>query len=109
MICSWNLTGTIGDVTIYSVSDHLNLASMMKLELMGKLVQKKLIDSLDPSNCIKYLIVAFSDPLLLWLKEKTIKTIVDNLSDLVTLEEWENLTKSQPSLTTEILRTYFMR
>ena len=87
MICSWNLTGTIGDVTIYSVSDHLNLASMMKLELMGKLVQKKLIDSLDPSNCIKYLFVALSDPLLLRLKEQERNTIMNNLSDLVTLEE----------------------
>ena len=109
MICSWNLTGTIGDVTIYSVSDHLNLASMMKLELMGKLVQKKLIDSLDPSNCIQYLIMAHSHPLLLGLREKAIKIIVDNLSNLVTLEEWEDLTESQPSLTTEILRTNFMR
>ena len=102
-------TGTIGDVPIDTVSDHLNLASTYKLELMGQLVQKKLIDSLESSNCIQYLIMALSDPLLLGLKEKAIKTIVDNLSDLVTLEEWEDLTKSQPSLTTEILRIYFMR
>ena len=87
----------------------MDLASTFKLETMGKLVQKKLIDSLDPSNCFKYLIVALSDPLLLGLKEKAIQSIVDNLSHLVTLEEWEDLTKSQPSLTTEILKTYFMR
>ena len=102
-------TGTIGDVPTDTVSHHLYLANFFKLKPMGQLVQKKLIDSLDSSNCIQYLIMALSDPLLLVLKEKAIKTIVDNLSDLVTLEEWENLTKSQPSLTTEILRTYFMR
>ena len=92
-----------------SLNDHLSLAGTYKLEPMAELVQKKLMDSLDPSNCIKYLVTALSDPRLLGLKEKAIKTIVDNLSDLVSLDEWENLTKSQPSLTTEILRTYFMR
>ena len=102
-------TGTIGDVPPDTVSGHLNLTSTFKLEPMGELVQKKLIDSLDPTNCIKYLITAFSDPLLLGLREKAIKTIVDNLSDLVSLEEWEDLNKSHPNLTTEILRTYFMR
>ena len=102
-------TGTIDSVPLNSASDHLRIATTYKLEPMGELVQKKLVDSLDSSNCIKYLITSLSDPLLLGLKEKAIKTIVDNLSDLVSLEEWEDLTKSQPSLTTEILRTYFMR
>ena len=102
-------TGTIGDVPTDTVSHHLYLANFFKLKPMGQLVQKKLIDSLDPSNCIQYLIIAHSHPLLLGLREKAIKIIVDNLSDLVTLEEWEDLTKSQPSLTTEILRTNFMR
>ena len=102
-------TGTIGDVPPDTVSGHLNLTSTFKLEPMGELVQKKLIDSLDPTNCIKYLITASTDPLLLGLREKAIKTIVDNLSHLVSLEEWEDLNKSHPSLTTEISRTYFMR
>ena len=75
---------------------------------MGELVQKKLVDSIDSSNCIKHLIKSLSDPLLLGLKKRAIKTIVDNLSDLVSLEEWEDLNKSHPSLATEILRTYFM-
>ncbi len=104
-------TGTIDDVPLDSVSDHLRLAATYKLESMSELVQKKLIDSLklNPLNSVKYLVTAISDPLLLGLKEKAIIAIVDNLSDLVNLEEWEDLTKSQPSLTTEILRTYFMR
>ena len=102
-------TGTIDDVPLDSANDHLRIATTYKLEPMEELVQKKLMDSLDSSNCIKYLITSLSDPLLLGLKEKAIKTIVDNLSDLVSLEEWEDLTRSQPSLTTEILRTYFMR
>ena len=102
-------TGTISDVPPETISAHLYLASTFKLEPMGELIQKKLIDSLDPTNSIKYLITAFSDPLLLGLREKAIKTIVDNLSDLVSLEEWEDLNKSHPSLATEILRTYFMR
>ena len=104
--------GTIDNVPLVSVSDLLcllSLAATYKLELMRELVQKKLIDSLSPSNCIKYLSVALSYPLLLELKEKAIKTIVDNLSDLVGLEEWDELTKSDPSLNTEILRIYFMR
>jgi len=63
-------TGMIDDVPLEAVSDHLWLAATCKLEPMAELVQKKLIDSLDPSNCIKYLITALSDPLLLGLKEK---------------------------------------
>ena len=78
-------TGTIGDVPPDTVSGHLNLTSTFKLEPMGELVQKKLVDSMDSSNCIKYLITASTDPLLLGLREKAIKTIVDNLSDLVSL------------------------
>ena len=92
-----------------SVSDLLRLASTYKLELMVELVQKKLMDLLDLSNCIKILMVALSDPLVLRLKMGSIQTIVDNLSDLVAGNEWESLAKSQPSLTTEILRIYFMR
>jgi len=102
-------TGTIDEVPPYSVSHHLSLAATYKLEPMAELVQKKLTDSLDSSNCIEFLVMTLTDPLLLGLKEKAIKTIVDNLSNLVSLEEWEDLTKSEPSLTTEILRTYFMR
>ena len=56
-------TGSINDVKIDTVSDHLNLASTLKLKQRGQLVQKRLINSLDPSNCIKYLFVALSDPL----------------------------------------------
>ena len=100
-------TGTIDDVPLDSATDHLNLAATYKLEPMGELVLKKLVDSLDSSNCIKYLITSLSDPLFLGLKEKAIQTIVDNLGDLISLEEWEDLTKSQLSLTNEILRTYF--
>ena len=46
-------TGSINDVKIDTVSDHLNLASTLKLKQRGQLVQKRLINSLDPSNCIK--------------------------------------------------------
>ena len=102
-------TGTIDDVPIDTVRDHLRLVTMFKLEPMGQLFQKRIIDSLDISNCIKYLNMALSNPFLLQLKEKAIKTIVDNLRSLVSLEEWEDLVRSQPSLTTEILRIYFMR
>ena len=47
-------TGTIGDVPPETVSAHLYLASTFKLEPMGELIQKKLIDSLDPTNCIPH-------------------------------------------------------
>ena len=91
MICSRNLlvcsAGSIDDVNIDTVSDHLNLASSFKLNPRGQLDQKKLVNLLDPSNCIKYLFVALSDPLLLRLKEQERNTIMNNLSDLVTLEE----------------------
>ena len=90
-----------------SVSDLLRLASTYKLEPMVELVQKKLMDSLDPTNCIKILMVALSDPLLLRLKNSSIQTIVDNLSDIVAGSEWEELTKSQPVVSTEILRDAF--
>ena len=88
-------TGTIDDVPLDSVSDLLRLAATYKLEPMSELVQKKLIDSLklNPLNSVKYLVTAISDPLLLGLKEKAIQTIVDNLGDLISLEEWEDLTK----------------
>ena len=104
-------TGTIDDVPIDTVSAHLSLVTMFKLEQMGQLVQRRIIDSLelDISNCIKYLNMGLSNPFLLQLKEKAIRTIVDNLSTLVSLDEWEDLVQSQPSLTTEILRIYFMR
>ena len=102
-------TGTIDDVAMDSVSAHLSLVTMFKLEPMGQLVQRRIIESLDSSNCIKYLNMALSNPFLLQLKEKAIRTIVDNLSSLVSLGEWEDLVRSQPSLTTEILRIYFMR
>ena len=102
-------TGTIDDVPIDKVPDHLRLVTMIKLEPMGQLVQRRIIDVMNDSNCIKCLNISLSNPFLLQLKGKAIRTIVDNLSSLVSLEEWEDLVRSQPSLTTEILRIYFMR
>ena len=100
-------TGTIDDVPIDTVSDHLRLVAEFKLEPMGQLVQRRVIETLDTFNCIKYLNVAISNRSLLQLKEKAIKTIVDNLGSLVSLDSWEELLRSQPSLTAEILRNHF--
>ena len=122
-------TGTIDDVPIDTFSAHLKLVFEFKLYGLAELVQRRIIDSLDASNCIKYLNMALSNlfpandvavvafvingktfpfsSFLLQLKEKAIRTIVDNLSTLVSLHEWKDLLRSQPSLTAEILIKYF--
>ena len=101
-------TGTIDDVPLDTVRDHLHLATTYKLEMMGPLVQKRLSDSLSAANCVKLLLLSLAEPILLELKEMAIQTIINNLSTVTSLEEWENLVRDHPDLTTRILTTYFM-
>ena len=101
-------TGTIDDVPIDTVSDHLRLAKTFKLEPMEQLVERKLTDEISTSNALKLLNLALKEPLLPGLKEKVFDTIVNNLSTVTSLEEWENFSSDQPCMTEKILCTYFM-
>ena len=101
-------TGTIDDVPLDTVRNHLHLVTTYKLDMMGPLVQKRLSDSLSASNCVQLLLLSLSDPILLELKEMAIQTIVNNLSTVTSFEEWENLVRDHPEITKRILTTYFM-
>ena len=101
-------TGTIDDVPIDTVSDHLRLATTFMLEPMRQLVEKTLIDDISTSNALKLLNLALKEPLLLGLKEKVFDTIVNNLSTVTSLEEWEKFSSDHPCMTEKILCTYFM-
>ena len=132
-------TGTIDDVPIDSVSDHFKLAATFKLEMIGQLLQKKLCDSLNDSNCVKLLGVAISHPQLQELREKATNTVVNNLSvsncvkllivadshprlqelrekaintvvkNLSFLTGTDKWAELSKTLTDEIIRTYFIR
>ena len=96
------------DIPIETVPDHLRLATTYNLEPMRQLVEQKLIDCISASNAIKLLNLALDEPSLIHLKERALDCVVNNLSTVTRLEEWENFTSDQPDMTKKILCTYFM-